>query len=241
MNHLTEIYVAVKDQTYIMAKIDNLCQKYKCRSGTNHSQQKALFKCFCHDTIEVFNNCFETSLLGIMRCKHKVNAYQIMNNLDIRLATLDIADMLWKLKTIVKSMTPINGIPSYKELIGLSADDIVAKNKGLVKNKIVRAGIGAMLIASKTHRPIHIEDVGNYYINCLSELNSEIKIKCTTISLIEQYLLDKFNAEIGYCNLALLKAGIGITKETKDLTEHIEKYESYQSTGNIVYINIIDS
>lgn len=47
------------------------------------------------------------------------------------------------------------------------------------------------------------------------------------MSFIEQFLLDKFNAEIGYCNLALVKAGIGITEELRDMAEigrkHIEK------------------
>ena len=46
---------------------------------------------------------------------------------------------------------------------------------------------------------------------------------------MEQFLLDKFNAEIGYCNIALFKAGIGAVEELKELVEigkkHIEKFE----------------
>lgn len=64
----------------------------------------------------------------------------------------------------------------------------------------------------------------------LSQLTSEIQQKDDEMSPIELFLLDKFNAEIGYCNVALLKAGIGITQELKGLVEtgrkHIEKYES---------------
>ena len=49
------------------------------------------------------------------------------------------------------------------------------------------------------------------------------------ISPMEQFLLDKFNAEIGYCNIALFKAGIGAAEELKWLVEigkkHIEKFE----------------
>ena len=48
--------------------------------------------------------------------------------------------------------------------------------------------------------------------------------------------MDKFNAEIGYCNIALFKAGIGAAEELKGLVEigkkHIEKYEKeYRSTA----------
>lgn len=47
---------------------------------------------------------------------------------------------------------------------------------------------------------------------------------------MEQFLLDKFNAEIGYCNIALFKAGIDAVEELKGLVEigkkHIEKFET---------------
>ena len=42
--------------------------------------------------------------------------------------------------------------------------------------------------------------------------------------------MDKFNAEIGYCNIALFKAGIGISEELKGFVEigkkHIQRYEN---------------
>ena len=67
-------------------------------------------------------------------------------------------------------------------------------------------------------------------------MNSEIRTKGRLISPIEQFLLDKFNAEIGYCNIALLKAGIGAAEELKGLVEigkkHIEKFEKeYRGNG----------
>lgn len=64
----------------------------------------------------------------------------------------------------------------------------------------------------------------------MTQLNSEIRTKGKLISPIEQFLLDKFNAEIGYCNIALFKAGIGVAGELKGLVDigkkHIEKYEN---------------
>ena len=83
---------------------------------------------------------------------------------------------------------------------------------------------------------VNIEDVKNYYADRLKQLDCEIQVKGGSVSPIEQYLLDKFNAEIGYCNLALFKSGIGITNELKGLVEtgkkHIERFESRQQMND---------
>jgi len=81
----------------------------------------------------------------------------------------------------------------------------------------VKVGAGAILLGSKINDVIKIEDVKDYYHRNLEELQNEIKLKGALASFMEQFLLDKFNAEIGYCNLALVKAGIGITDELKDI------------------------
>ena len=234
MNNLNEIYVAKKDKEYVLAKIDILCQKYNSRTGVNTFQERALFRSYCHDVIDIFNECFETSLLGMTRCIAKVNNYKSRDNIEISWATFDIVDMLTKLKFIVKTMVAIKDLPSCKRLIGLSAEDIVAKAKNLVKSDIVKASIGVLILGSKFHDMIQIEDVRSYYKDCLIQLSEEIETKHKSVSPIEQYLLDKFNAEIGYCNLAMFKAGIGVAEELRGLVEiskkHIEKYEQ----GNVI-------
>lgn len=233
---LNEIYVAVKEIDYIEAKINALCEKYNSRHGNDYVQQRALFRSYCHDTIELFDDCFETSMLGMIRCREKVEAFQKRDNVEIQLATSIIVNMLWELKSIVGTMVAIKDLPSCKKLTMLSSEEIVSKAKNLVKNDIVKAGIGALLLGSKINDIITIEDVKGYYDNRLVQLNSEILTKGEMPSLIEQYLLDKFNAEIGYCNLALFKTGIGITEELKGLVEigkkHIEKYENL-TNGNV--------
>jgi hypothetical protein len=240
MNNLNEIYVATKDKEYILAKIEGLCQKYNSRNGVNNEQRKALFRNYCHDTVEVFDECFETTMLGITRCISKVEGFRKLDNIDIGAATLVILKLLVDLKELVSSMIPIKDLPSCKELIGLSAEDLIAKAKDLVKSDIVKVGIGAILLGSKVNDVIKIEDVKNYYQRNLEELQNEIKIKGKPMSLIEQFLLDKFSAEIGYCNLALVKAGIGITEELKDMAEigkkHIERYENLykKEDGNLL-------
>ena len=235
MGKMNEIFVAIKETDYIEAQIEGLCKKYNNRCGADYVQQRALFRSYCYDTIKLFEDCFETSMLGIQRCVAKVKGYQTIDDLDIRRATFDIVDMLCELKDIVKTMVPIKDLPSCKKLAELSGEDIVSKAKDLVKNDFVKAAVGAYLLGSKVNDVVKIEDVKGYYSERLGQLNSEIQTKGKGISPMEQFLLDKFNAEIGYCNIALFKAGIGAAEELKGLAEigkkHIEKFEKeYRSS-----------
>ena len=229
MGKMNEIFVAIKETDYIEAQIGGLCEKYNNRCGADYVQQRALFRSYCYDTIKLFEDCFETSMLGIQRCMSKVKGYQTKDDLDIRRAIFDIVDMLCELKDIVRTMVPIKDLPSCKKLTELSAEDIASKAKDLVKNDIVKAVVGVYLLGSKVNDVVKIEDVKGYYSERLTQLNSEIQTKGKGISPVEQFLLDKFNAEIGYCNIALFKAEIGAAEELKGLAEigkkHIEKFE----------------
>lgn len=126
---MNEIFVAVNETDYIEAQIGGLCEKYNNRCGADYVQQRALFRSYCYDTIKLFEDCFETSMLGIQRCVAKVKGYQTTDDLDIRLARIDIVDMLCELKNIVRTMVPIKDLPSCKRLTELSAEDIVSKAK----------------------------------------------------------------------------------------------------------------
>lgn len=234
MGKLNEIFVAVKEIDYIENQIDRLCEKYHNRSCNDYAQQRALFRTYCNDTLKVFEDCFETSMLGMQRCKSKVKTYQAIDDLEIKSATFDIVTMLFELKDIIKTMVPIKDLPSCKKLIQLTGEDIASKAKDLIKNDIIKAGVGVCLLGSKVSDVITINDVKEYYNDRLAQLNSEILQKGKTPSSIELFLLDKFNAEIGYCNIALYKAGIGVAEEFKGLVEigrkHIEKFENYTLT-----------
>ena len=74
-----------------------------------------------------------------------------------------------------------------------------------------------LVIITKVNDVIQIKDIKDYYSERLVQLNREIRTKGKSISPMDKFLLDKFNAEIAYCNIALLKTGIGAIKEYKDL------------------------
>lgn len=243
MSNLKEIYVAKKDKEYVLAKIDTLCKKYHNRIGANDEQRKALFRSYCHDTVEVFDECFEITMLGMKRCINKVEGFRKCDNINIEAATSVILMMLADLRALVMEMIPIKDLPSCKKLTELSLEDAISKAKDLVKNDIVKEGASTLLLCKKAYDVVTIQDVRSYYQNCLEELQSEIQIKDGQISPIEQFLLDKFNAELGYCHIAMFKTGIGASKEIGDLVEiakkDIEKYEQKKlvNGGNIVTNN----
>jgi hypothetical protein len=57
-------------------------------------------------------------MLGMQRCVNKVKAYQTKDDLDIRIAQLDIVEMLCELKDIVRTMVPIKDLPSCNTIDG---------------------------------------------------------------------------------------------------------------------------
>lgn len=227
---MNEIFVAVKEKEYIIAKLTALSDKYNSRQGAGYPQQRALLRNYCHETIVLFEECFETSLLGMKRCLEKVKGFQAKDDIEIGKATRGIFDMLAELRMIVDAMVPIKDLPSCRKLTEFSPEDIISKAKDLVKNDIIKAGVSTLLFGSKIGDIIHIEDIRGFYKDHKSQLEEEIRIKGEGVSPVEQFLMDKFNAEIGYCDIALHKAGIGIYEELKTLADigrkHIEKYEN---------------
>lgn len=233
MNY-NEIYIGKKDKEYIKSRITSIGKNLH-QQGVGYKQQRALFRDYCLKVLDLFEECFETSLLGMSRCVRKVMAFQSDDNVDIKRATLEIADILMWLLGVVERMIPWQELPSCKKLSELSGEDIVAKAKNLVESVIVKAGIGAVLFGLKMGEVIRIEDVRRYYEVQLKALRGEIEEKGTSPSLAEQFLIDKFNAEIGYCYRAIWKAGIGAVEEIKDLVEigqrNIDKYERQLNEG----------
>lgn len=232
---MNEIYVGIKEKTVIEAEIDALCDKYKNRQVPDYAQRRALFRTYCHDTIVVFESCFATSLLGMKKCILKVKEYQEQDNVEVDSAACSVFNMLCELKSIVKSMVPIKDLPSCKKLTEMSPEDIISKAKDLVKSDIIKAGASVVLFGVKIGDLVRIQDVRRYYDGRLLQLTEEIKEKGGEVSPIEQFLFDKFNAEIGYCDVALFKTGVGITEELISLAvigrKHIEKYENRLKEG----------
>lgn len=222
------IYVVIKESTYVLDKIQKLSEKYNGNNsfyGKYEEARKAV-RCYCHDTASLINDCFETSLLGMKRCLAKIKGYESCDCVYIPTATSDIYVILCELRNIALNAIAIKDLPSCKKLTELSPEDVVSKATDLIKNDIVKDCARVLLLGNDIYHMIQIEDVKNYYQNCLEELQRELTEKDELPSPMEQFLLDKYNAELGYCNMALFKTGVKISKETLDIAKSsIERYE----------------
>ena len=74
-NNMNGIFVIVKDKDTVVARIDNLGEKYSQKKAESDKQRRAIFRNCCHDVISLLNDCFETNLLGAKRCISKVSDF----------------------------------------------------------------------------------------------------------------------------------------------------------------------
>ncbi len=220
----------VKDKENTVAQIDSLCKKYGLKSAVNNVQTKALFRAYCRDTIYMLEKCFAIEMQGAARCKRFVGAFLHTDDINITpVATIQIFNMLMQLHNIAQNAIRIKNLPSCKKLTELSTEDAVAAATDLVKSDIVKGVAKSWLLGTKNKDAIEISDIRKYYNDQIEELQKELCEERREISLIEQFLMDKFNAEIGYCDIASIKTGAGIAKETAGLLDiahkNIDKFE----------------
>lgn len=216
---MNEIFVLVKDKDTIVAQIDNLCEKYSLNITGSERQQRAVLRNYCHDVISLLNDCFETNLLGAKRCISKVSGFYRSDYININAAFWIICDMLLKLRGITINSIAFKDLPSCKELTKLSPEDIVSSANDLTKNNIVKATTSVVLLGKTVCDAINIVDIRNFYKRNLEELEKELLENNGDVSPIEQFLISKFKAELGYCHIAMFKAGIGGLKEIKTLAD----------------------
>lgn len=221
----------------LIRKIDELCSKYNSRSATNNKQSLALYRLYCHDIYSMLNTSFETGMWGIERCKRFIEKCRCSDDVNIINATLPvIIGMLIDLKYITQNSIPIKEFPSCKKLTELSCEDAISLSKDLVKNGIIKNTISVILLGKAISDGIEIVHIRQFYENMLEELRREITEKQHTLIPIEQFLIDKCNAEIGYCDIAMIKTGLKAGKEIKGLMDtahkNIEKFEKETSIYN---------
>lgn len=227
--NLRGIFV-VKDKENAVAQIESLCKQYSSKNAANNQQTIAIFKAYCRETIDMPERCFFAEMQGVSCCKQFVETFAHTDNIGIiKAGTIQIFDMLMRLRNIAQNAIRIKDLPSCKKLTELSTEDAVAAATDLVKSDIVKGVAKSWLLGTKIKDAIEISDIRKYYNDQIEELQKESREEQREISPIEQFLMDKFNAEIGYCDIASIKAGVGIAKETSDLLDiahkNINKFE----------------
>lgn len=220
----------INDKKNAVAQIEHLCKKYNSKNAANNVQSVALFKSYCRETINMLETCFATEMQGAARCKRFVEAFLLTDDINsTQIATMYIFDMLMQLRNIAQNATLIKDLPSCKKLTEMSTDDAIAAATDLIKSDIVKGIAKSLLLGMKFKDVIEISDVRKYYNDQIEELQKELREEQREISPIEQFLMDKFNAEIGYCDIASIKTGIDVAKEVVGLLDiarkNIKKFE----------------
>lgn len=220
----------IRNKENTIAQIEYLCKKYHSKHATNNAQSITIFKAYCRETIVMLETCFATEMQGAARCKRFVAAFLHTDDINItQRGTIQIFDMLIHLRDIAQNAILIKDMPSCKKLTELSTEDAVAAATDLIKSDIVKGVAKSLLLGTKIEGAIHISDIRAYYNGQIEELQKELREEKRGITPIEQFLMDKFNAEIGYCDLASVKTGASIAKEVIGLLniarKNIHKFE----------------
>ena len=220
----------IKNKENAVVQIDSLCEKYSSKNAVNNGQSIALFKSYCRETVNMLETCFATEMQGAARCKRFAETFLYTDDINItQAATMQIFDMLMRLRNIAQNSIRIKDMPSCKKLTELSTEDSIAAATDMIKSDIVKGIAKSWLLGTKIKDAIEISDVRNYYNEQIKELRKELDEEQHGISPIEQFLMDKFNAEIGYCDIASVKTGIGAAKEVASLVDiarrNIYKFE----------------
>lgn len=227
--------VVSKDE--VIEKLNKLNERYDKPNMSYGHQNVASLKAYCRGLIDIIDTCFAVDLRAVKRCRASIEKYIRVD--DPYLATFvmsDVRDTSANLLAMVKEFIPLDDFPTCKPILDLSVEDALSVANDLSKNTFTKVVIGAGLLGKKIGDVITISDVKSFYKDQISRLESEIAADRDIPSPTEEFLLAKFRAELGYCRIAMVKTGIGATKEIIGLIstadEAINRYEEKYSPEN---------
>lgn len=228
---ISGIFIVVKDKESSLKQFNNLKDRFgTLHGGYNRHQEVSLCKAYCYDLQSAIKECFEYEMYAPQRCLKKLSDYYKNDDpWKVSAISLSAADIASGLFAIINNSVPIKDFPSCKKLAELSLDDAVSAINDLGKNNIVKVAVCSILLGKKIYDRIQISDIESFYKERIDELETELgQIERPPIEM-EKYLLRKFKAELGYCQKARIKTGLGAIKEIigiiGNIDEAIKNYE----------------
>lgn len=216
----------------VQQRITHIGKRYSHLYGSTFKQDVAMLRTTCHDIIAMMDDCFEMGMAAASRYRNLLEKYASKDN-PTGIEVCAVYGILFDFMAMIEQSIPIKDLPSCKKLTELSTKDAIAAAKDLIKNDIVKAGIGLVLLGVKVGDMVHISHIKNFYNEQIELLQSDIEEIGRHPNEIESLLIDKFYAEIGYCNLAMLKTGLDSAKEVVSLADiskqNIQKYKQKQA------------
>ena len=185
----------------------------------------AIQRTFCNKVYKILSTRLVQGLYTVEKTKKKLKEGMTSDNVTILMGTCSYAySILCDIKDRFAHVIPLSEFPSCKHMLSLEKDLVKTAIKELCEeNPIVKQLI---TIAKGIYDANTIIQVLWFYKDFVVELEREKNEEHWHLCETEQWLLDKSNAECGYCYLALLKVGCTISKDIHDFIDEAKAHVS---------------
>ena len=185
-------------------------------------------RAFCDKVYKILSNRMVQGLYAVEKTKKKIKEGMTSDNATLLMATCSYAlGILCDIKDRFAHVIPLSEFPSCKHMLSLEKDLIKTAIKELCEeNPIVKQLINIGAISKGIYDANTIIQVLLFYKNFIVELEREQNDEHWTLCEMEQWLLDKANAECGYCYLALLKVGCTLSEDIHDFIDEAYAHAS---------------
>lgn len=190
---------------------------------------KASQRTFCKKVYDVLLQRFVQGSYVVEKTKKKLNTWMTTDNISLLAGTSTYAySILCDIDSRFSHPIPLSQLPSCKKLLSIENNLLEEAIKELCDNPVVKQLIDLGAIAKGIYDGTTIVQVLIFYKNIVKELEREVKEEKWKLCEVEQWLLDKANAECGYCYLALLKVGCTLSKDIYDFIDEAKAHASIQ-------------
>ena len=187
-------------------------------------------RAFCDKVYKILSTRLVQGLYAVEKTKKKLRAEMTSDNAILLMDASSYAlGVICEIKNRFAHVIPLSDFPSCKHMLSLEKDLIKTAVKELCEdNPIVKQLINIGAIAKGIYDASTIIQVLLFYKNFVVELEREKNNEHWSFCDMEQWLLDKSNAECGYCYLALLKVGCTLSKDIYDFIDEAKAHNSIQ-------------
>ena len=185
-------------------------------------------RAFCDKVYKILSTRMVQGLYAVEKTKKKLKAEMTSDNAILLMdASAYAFGVICDIKNRFAHVIPLSDFPSCKHMLSLEKDLIKTAIKELCEeNPIVKQLINIGAIAKGIYDANTIIQVLLFYKDFVVELEREKNDEHWHFCEMEQWLLDKSNAECGYCYLALLKVGCTLSKDIHDFIDEAKAHAS---------------
>ena len=183
---------------------------------------------FCDKVYKILSTRMVQGLYAVEKTKKKLKAEMTSDNAILLMdASAYAFGVICDIKNRFPHVIPLSDFPSCKHMLSLEKDLIKTAIKELCEDTpVVKQLINIGAIAEGIYDADMIIQVLLFYKDFVVELEREKNDEHWTLCEMEQWLLDKSNAECGYCYLALLKVGCTLSKDIHDFIDEAKAHAS---------------